>query len=209
MDTRQKILEAALELFNEIGPISVTLRHIAEKCGISVGNLAYHFPKQGLLAEELYNQMEQENNILLSAVQSVPGFENIQIQTQAILRQSWKYRFFYLYTPDLLLHYPALASLHCRNAARHIAYIQAMIDYSVGVGNMHPEPEKGQYQALAETVWMQLYFWNSRARILGSQEPDFANALRNMWWLVKPHLTHTGQHKLMKIYHSSLSHHRQ
>ena len=41
--TQLRILQAALELFNEQGTAAVSANKIAERCGISKGNLQYHF----------------------------------------------------------------------------------------------------------------------------------------------------------------------
>ena len=47
------IAEASRELFNAYGYQKVTMRQIAERCGISVGNLTYHYPhKEDLLMLE-------------------------------------------------------------------------------------------------------------------------------------------------------------
>ncbi|MEL7123903.1 MAG: TetR/AcrR family transcriptional regulator, partial [Bacteroidota bacterium] len=41
--TKQKILDAALKLFNQDGIVNVRLQHIADEAFVSVGNLAYHY----------------------------------------------------------------------------------------------------------------------------------------------------------------------
>ena len=41
---KQIIAEASRELFNSNGYQKVTMRQIADRCGISVGNLTYHYP---------------------------------------------------------------------------------------------------------------------------------------------------------------------
>ena len=50
---KQIIAEASRELFNANGYQKVTMRRIADRCGISVGNLTYHYPhKEDLLMLE-------------------------------------------------------------------------------------------------------------------------------------------------------------
>ena len=54
MNTKDKILQTALDLFNEKGLSQVTLRTIANQMGISQGNLCYHYNKREQIIESLY-----------------------------------------------------------------------------------------------------------------------------------------------------------
>ena len=44
--TKNKIAHESERLFNTLGYHKVTMRQIADACGISVGNLTYHYPKK-------------------------------------------------------------------------------------------------------------------------------------------------------------------
>lgn len=55
--TKQRILQAALDLFNEFGYQQVTIRMIALKLKMSSGNLNYHFKKREDILEALYFKM--------------------------------------------------------------------------------------------------------------------------------------------------------
>ena len=44
--TKSKIAQESERLFNTYGYNAVTMRQIADACGISVGNLTYHYPKK-------------------------------------------------------------------------------------------------------------------------------------------------------------------
>jgi AcrR family transcriptional regulator len=54
--TRDRVLKAALELFNERGSASVTTNHVAASAGISPGNLYYWFADKNEIIRELYAQ---------------------------------------------------------------------------------------------------------------------------------------------------------
>jgi AcrR family transcriptional regulator len=55
--TRDKILDAALELFNERGTAAVTTNHVAAHAGISPGNLYYWFSDKDEIVRELYARL--------------------------------------------------------------------------------------------------------------------------------------------------------
>lgn len=62
--TREKILQKALLLFNEVGYVEVGVREIARKLKISPGNLSYHFSKKEDILFSLLNQFSEQNNKL-------------------------------------------------------------------------------------------------------------------------------------------------
>ena len=53
-DTKSRILDKALELFNERGTANVTTNHIAEALGMSPGNLYYHYRNKAEIVRGLF-----------------------------------------------------------------------------------------------------------------------------------------------------------
>jgi AcrR family transcriptional regulator len=196
IETKAKILAVATQLFNKKGVADITLRDIAEGCKISIGNLAYHFKNKDAIILEIFQQMEDERKALLSKVQFIPTFENIHEQVLSILKLSLKYKFFHVSTLYLVRSYPSIAKLHRLYIESHIQYIKAMLDYSVGVGNLQPEPIPGYYERMAELVWITLHFWLMQEEIRGSKGHNILQARQIMWEMVYPHLTEKGLPKL-------------
>ena len=54
MDTRSRILEAALACFVEAGYTQTTIERIRERTGVSNGALFYHFPTKDAIADAVY-----------------------------------------------------------------------------------------------------------------------------------------------------------
>ena len=70
-NAKEKILHTALELFNAEGSRTVTTNHIAKACGISPGNLYYHFKNKEEIIRALYDQMGQAWDNKLAKVEKM------------------------------------------------------------------------------------------------------------------------------------------
>ena len=58
IETKKRILKAALKLFNELGTESVTTHDIAKGAEISPGNLYYHFKNKEAIIRALFYEIE-------------------------------------------------------------------------------------------------------------------------------------------------------
>lgn len=197
--TKQRILEAAIELYNNKGVGNVTMRDIAASVGISPGNLAYHYKNQDFIIEAVFRQMKSERDELLMGVQQIPTFENINRQMLPLLETARKYLFFHLDTVHLIRNYPVIARLQQSYYEDSINYVRAVLDYSVGSGNLQPEQHKGQYKRLAHTVWMLTTFWLQQLTVRGLEELDTDQLRMSIWDLVLPYLTDKGRHHFQRI----------
>jgi len=109
MKTSDKIVQTALQLFNEQGERNISTNHIANHLNISPGNLYYHFRNKQeiithifhLYADELLTQFSPIDNQL----ESVAMFKGY---LDSIFNLMWKYRFFYANLPQILQQDPQL-----------------------------------------------------------------------------------------------------
>ncbi len=163
--TRDKIIDVSVAQFNERGFVNITMRDIAAASGISPGNLAYHFRNKDAILKEIYERMVSELAVRVSMIRLIPSFENIDYEITPFLEFQRKYRFFYLDTVEICRAFPEIAAEHQRQVAQQADAIRAVIEYSVGSGNMMPEPVSGTYDRLAHVVWMIYSFWLSQALI--------------------------------------------
>jgi len=201
--TKDRILDTTIRLFNERGMAAVSLRDIATEVGISPGNLAYHYKNQDVLIEEAFHRMQAERDAILSGVQQIPSFENINQQISPLLEIAQRYRFLHLDTVHLFRTYPKIAELQRSYFENSIAYVRAVIDHSVGAGTFRPEPRAGQYQRLAHTVWMLMTFWLEQQVVRGRKQVDVESVRQTIWDLVLPHLTEKGRKQIKGVYSRS------
>ncbi|GLX78394.1 TetR family transcriptional regulator [Thalassotalea insulae] len=110
MKTRDKIIQASIELFNEQGERNVTTNHIAAHLGISPGNLYYHFRNKEDIILSIYE--EYARNLLLETFPQVnpemKPLDTIILYMDAVFQALMKFRFFYANLPVLLAKNPLL-----------------------------------------------------------------------------------------------------
>lgn len=94
MKTRDRIIQAAKELFNEQGERNVTTNHIASHLGISPGNLYYHFKNKQQIIYDIYLEYEKQVDEQLQLPKDRPLNVNDKLNyLQVIFQGLWDYRF--------------------------------------------------------------------------------------------------------------------
>jgi AcrR family transcriptional regulator len=94
--TRQRILDTSLAMFNTQGEPNVTTNHIADEMEISPGNLYYHFRNKDDIIEQLFARYEERmDNALTAPNGRLPELEDIWLQLHLIFECIWDYRFLY------------------------------------------------------------------------------------------------------------------
>ncbi len=94
--TRQRILDATLKLYNELGEPKVSTSLIAAELGISAGNLHYHFRRKDELSAALLDRFVSEFDALLPP----PGWranhvEDAWLLLHLLLETMSRYRFLF------------------------------------------------------------------------------------------------------------------
>ena len=97
MKTKQRILQTALQLFNEQGLAKVSLRTIASSMGISQGNLNYHFKKRADIIEGLYMELVDKMNVSMERLLKKPMEMEVLFHNNYLtFLQLYEYRFLML-----------------------------------------------------------------------------------------------------------------
>ena len=102
-ETRQRILDCSLAMFNAQGEPNVTTNHIADELEISPGNLYYHFRNKDDIIEQLFGGYEQRIDAALTPPTGrLPELEDIWLQLHLVFECIWDYRFLYRDLVDIL-----------------------------------------------------------------------------------------------------------
>lgn len=126
--TRELILSTAIDSFITIGYDATTMRLIAEKCGISLGNAYYYFPSKEHLVLALYEhtlRLQKENcQAVLVAhktmKQRLSSTLNTQLETLTPFRPVLRSLFRFAGDPDSPLNPFGSESAPIRNGAENI-----------------------------------------------------------------------------------------
>ncbi|RYF33181.1 MAG: TetR/AcrR family transcriptional regulator [Comamonadaceae bacterium] len=166
--TAQRILEAALELFNRFGEPNVSTTLVAAELGISPGNLYYHYPAKDELINRLYEGYETELTELLHAADGVGDVEDAWFFMHSLFELIWRYRFLYRDLNDLLSKNRNLETqfqLVLKNKVRAIRALLAGLDQAG-----HLEIDAREVDALAQSMVVVLTYWLSYEYVRNPRE---------------------------------------
>jgi AcrR family transcriptional regulator len=188
-DTPDRILEAALALFNAEGSHAVSTRHIAAKLEISPGNLYYHFANKEEIVLRLYERIEAQLMATLAPRGDKPQtFETILQYLDDIFGHMWDFRFFYCDVNALLREVPGLKERYRDLAERVRTRSRAIFDSMVESGWMDASPE--QLDLLTTNAWIVLTQWFTHRQVIERrrtiQSSDIREGIRHLVALFSP-----------------------
>ncbi|MHA6492013.1 TetR/AcrR family transcriptional regulator [Pseudomonas borbori] len=155
--TRERIIQASLELFNAQGERSVTTNHIAAHLGISPGNLYYHFRNKQAIIAELFAQYESQVNAFLRRPARALTVEDKTFYLEALLAAMWHYRFLHRDLEHLLDSDAEMAERYKVFAQRCLQQAQDIYQGFVDAGILLMKP--AQIEALTLNSWIIMTSW--------------------------------------------------
>jgi AcrR family transcriptional regulator len=159
-DTKTRILDAALALFNEQGTGNVTTNHIAEALGMSPGNLYYHYRNKAEIVRALFARItaawDANYAVPPATMPSIPMMEamltgNFEIQA--------RYRFFFRDLTLLLNADPELRAAYQANRASGMGNTKFLINLFVEAGVLKPVGDEEALDDVTQLLWLVGDFW--------------------------------------------------
>ncbi|KJS01907.1 MAG: TetR family transcriptional regulator [Desulfobulbaceae bacterium BRH_c16a] len=161
MKTREKIIDTALQLFNEQGTKAVSTNHIAAHAGISPGNLYYHFRNKEDIIRAIFEHMDaygvEQYRRILNTYQ--PGTVEALEQTFIMIQEyNWRYRFFKRELTSLIMNDPLLKKrFHATNRQMQ-DMIRFTIDGGIAIGSIKPM-NTATKEHFVNAIWLIALFW--------------------------------------------------
>jgi AcrR family transcriptional regulator len=197
MKTRDRILECALQLFNQQGEPNVSTLEIANELDISPGNLYYHFHGKEPLVMELFERFQNELAPLLDPPADARlDAEDYWLFLHLIVERLSHYRFLFQDLSNLAGRLPKLARgiRSLLNAIKRT--LASLLARLKAEGQVTSDTQAlGQ---LVEQITMTLLFSLDYQRIL-DREGETRVVVYQIMMLVAPHLKPGARHASEKL----------
>ncbi|WP_435357933.1 TetR/AcrR family transcriptional regulator [Emticicia sp. SJ17W-69] len=189
-NTKERIVNASIKLFNDYGIASVRLQQIADEIGISVGNLAYHYKNKEAIINSVYDKLFEDFQQILGVYLKSPSFLDFDSQVSSYFAFFKNYQF---YITDLFATEHPLPEVRQKWQEfmnKMIFQIRKRLDFHAKRGDLLPQSE-ATYDILAEAIWMTIVFWIPQQQVRNKpiNEKLFKLAV---WNHIKPYLTEKG-----------------
>lgn len=202
IDTKSKIKNSAIKLFNTQETLSITTNHIAKEAAISPGNLYYHFKNKEEIIISIYSDLSQK-------FEDINSFENIVQSTNplAALHNTfdqltdifYEYRFLLRDSMVLIALYPSFKTNFSINQTKRIAQIERLLRFLISENILKFEDEN--LTKRAKLNWFITAYWQSFASSTTQVSKESIKEAKEIFFdfMIYPFLTHKGKELLTHL----------
>ncbi len=160
MNTRERIIEMSIRLFNEQSTGAVSTNHVAEALEMSPGNLYYHFRNK----EEIIRAILERMIVKWEALYVFPMEHTLQLSdVKQIVTENflllWDYRFFYRELSTLVQRDAVLKGHYQQIRRERLANLEALLQQFVNPGMARSLQVPTPVTNLARLCWLISDYW--------------------------------------------------
>ena len=188
-EVRQRLLQAAGEVFAELGFRAATVRQITEQAGVNLAAINYHFRDKGeLYACALHAALERARSIPLLPPHGPAPARLREFVTSMLTylldptRPAWQSR---LMARELAEPTPALDSVIDENIGPRCEWLRGILRDAVGEPGLPPE----QLELFANSVMGQCLHYSQNQAVIRRVSPSLGDYARRVD-LLADHITH-------------------
>jgi AcrR family transcriptional regulator len=202
--TQLRILETALALFNAHGTAAVSVNRIATHCGISKGNLQYHFRDKREVIRALFQEAVREMDAGWYRDHLVPTLEHMATMYVRQLQLIARYRFFYRELAELLHQDLLLRRCFARNRERRLGEIEKFMLALQDRGLMRFPADPERLRMMLDVTWILSENWlnylgyHDRELTVEALLEGYAEILE----VLRPYFCTDPQHVTRQSYHA-------
>ncbi|MDB0037728.1 TetR/AcrR family transcriptional regulator [bacterium] len=200
--TKQKILDVARELFNELGYGQVTIRMIALKLEMSSGNLNYHFKKREEILDALYFQMVKDFDQRIDDLSEVKvSFGQIKKDICLSMERMVEYKFIWTDLYSILKNsekiYEHFSNVYSARLAGNLFLFSELNE----LGFMRLARFKNEYEMLSERMinFGNTWLYTSEVYRKISSKEYIESQSKAMLATFYPYLTEEGVEEYLKV----------
>jgi AcrR family transcriptional regulator len=191
MGTRDRILDAALALFNEQGTGAVSTNHIAAALAISPGNLYYYFRNKEDIIRALFERLfaAWDETFQLPANEP-PGLADMERMIAGNYHIIWDYRFAYRELAALLQNDPELQAQYQAVRQRGHEGFTGLLKAFAAAGVVALPESPQERKALTELCWLVSEQWPINLELQGKpfDAAGIQEGIDLMWHIFRPYL---------------------
>ena len=196
-ETQKLILDSALRLFNQHGSPNISTNRIAEDCGISKGNLNYHFRTKQEIVLTLFWQMGQET--LPEPSLEGDSDDRLAALFARQLGNAWRYRFFIREASALLREQSILRRRFIELRRRNAVEWRRVLTDMAAAGKIRVVPEH-ELELLLGAIFVHCDHW---LYLVETEETDidelaFSNGYATLLLMLGSYLTEAGRAALRR-----------
>ncbi|MEQ8712733.1 MAG: TetR/AcrR family transcriptional regulator [Cyclobacteriaceae bacterium] len=190
-DTKDKIISAAIDLFNEQGFVNVRLQNIADVLKISVGNLAYHYKNKEAIVATAYDLIGEELSDILSSYRSSPDLSDLDQQLNSYYHFINKYPFYFIDVLEIKRNHPHLHEERKEFIFKMKVQFEKRIEYNQTRGVFCEQMGVNEASQIADNICATITFWHTGQVI--KDEPETLKGFKKAIWVqLFPNLTKKG-----------------
>lgn len=153
-ETQYLIKQAAIQLFNQYGSSNVSTNAIAEHCGISKGNLHYHFKNKNEIIRTIYADINSEIETGWYGDRKQPTITHMAEMFARQLNLVLRYRFFFRDMVSIIHSDPVLHKTVKENREKRIEAVIRFFEALVDTGVLKKPRSKESLRYLVIMTWI-------------------------------------------------------
>lgn len=193
-NTKEKILQASLLLFNEKGMVNVSLRQIAQELNISQGNLNYHFKLKEDIVEALYFQLVEEMDNQMKSMELDDQLASLYESSIKTMEKMYDYKFILIDFIHLMNENKKIKSHYATLMKIRNEQFQSMFQSLIEADIFRPEEFEQEYERLYQRMniigdsWINVYVTFDK-----NNSVEYYGDL--LFEMIYPYLTDKGKRK--------------
>ena len=172
--TKNNILQTAVDLFNEHGTAAISMNALAEACGISAGNLQYHYRNKEELIRKILEALFKDFDVIYEPITTEFTLDTLRHIMRLNFDIIWKYRFFYREFAALLRNDKILAKRFRDIQEYRISELEKRIRGLAGSGAVRSDLRPEELHNVIQIGWVLGNTWLSFAESMGQKIDEAA-----------------------------------